>query len=443
MKHLKSCAAAVLALLAADAAIAQTVIKITGSTAFRSATISSIKNLMQPGFDQAYTGTSASGFQYGTFVGIGNSASGLNGQALVVQCAWTGAEEGLRDVTQGLNQPFIKASVVPNTNGAGVADTTVNFSSDTANTTNYEQAIPDITLQDSAQSLSLFNAPVLNSTRVGVIPFVWLKGRVAANHPAFDSYTNALTNMTNLQAQAVLAAGANLSLLTGNANDIGTKVYVVGRNPLSGTRSVTLNETGYGTTTPVLQVKPTVLGNVTTGTITGMGAMPDDLVNNFIDGNNGFTSGGTLVDELGRTVTNIDGLTNDLDGVPFALVGYVGIGDAARMVKNIYGASPATVNHILTYNGTSLNPVYNTVTQAIDWDLTQVTNGKYPFWSYVYVGYRQGAGPNGTSALTGTAKTYADNLASNIITTLPAASGVKLSDMLVQRSSEGAPITSL
>jgi len=266
---------------------------------------------------------------------------------------------------------------------------------------------------------------------------------VAAGHPSFSSYTTALTNMSNLQAQALLAAGANLSLLTGNAADAGTKVYVVGRNPLSGTRSVTLNETGYGTTTAVLQVKPTVTGTVSTGTITAIAPMPDDLVNGFIDGNNGFSSGGTLVDELGRTVADVDGSTNDLDGVPYAMVGYVGIGDAARLVKNIYGATAATVNHILTYNGTSLNPVYNTTTQAIDWDLTQVTNGKYPFWSYQYVGYRQLAGPNGTLPLSGAPKTFADNLASNIITTLPAASGVKLSDMQVQRSSEGAPITSL
>jgi hypothetical protein len=46
MKHLKSCAAAVLAIIAADAAFAQTTIRLTGSTAFRSATLTSIKNIV-------------------------------------------------------------------------------------------------------------------------------------------------------------------------------------------------------------------------------------------------------------------------------------------------------------------------------------------------------------------------------------------------------------
>jgi hypothetical protein len=443
MKHLKSVAAAVLALIAADAAFAQTTIRITGSTAFRSGTIASIKNLLQAGYDQAYTGTSASGFSYGTFVGVGNAASGLNGQALVIQCAWTGSVEGIRDVSQGLTQPFIRASAVPNTNGTGVADTTQSITTTTTNATVYEAAIPDITLADNVQAITLYPSPALQEAKVGVIPFVWVKGRVINTHPSFTAYTDNLTNITGQLAQTLLGGSAKLSLLTGNSADAGTKVYVMGRNPLSGTRVVTFTEAGYGSTTSATQFQPNIAGDVTSGTITGVGLMPADVINGFAEGNNGYTSGGTLADELGRTVTDINGSGNSYDSIPFGLVGYMGVGDAARLVKNINTDTSTNVSYILSYNGVSLNPVYSTTTQAITWDFAPIRQGKYSFWSYVYLGYRKSAGPNSTVALTGNAKTFADNLVTDIINTVPATSGIKLSDMSVERSAEGAPITSL
>ena len=474
MKHLKSCAAAVLALLAADAAFAQTTIRITGSTAFRSATIASVKNLLQPGFDQAYTGTSASGFQYGTFVGLGNTASGLNGQALVIQCAWTGSVEGIRDVSQGLTQPFIKADYVTTT--TPIDNVSTNLASTYGSSLAvYENAIPDVTLADNVQAITLFPSPALKEARVGVIPFVWVKGRVLApvggnlGHPAYTSFTNNLTNITNQLAQTLLSGGANLSLLTGVTADVGTKIYAFGRNPLSGTRVVTFTEMGFGTNTPTVQFQPTLTylpdpvtglltlvdpatrgltGDTTTGpttgTITEITPSNEDTLNGFDVGNNGYSSGGTLVDELGRTVTDITGAGNPLDGVPFGLVGYVGVSDAARLLKNINTSLTTNVSYVLSYNGVSLNPVYTAgTTQTTAWDFTPVKEGKYSFWSYVYIGYRNVSGPQSTVALAGNAKTFADNLTSNIITTLPSSSGIKLSDMKVQRSSEGAPITSL
>jgi hypothetical protein len=433
MKYLKSCAAALLALAAADAAFAQTTIRITGSTAFRAGTVTSIKNLLTPGFDVAFTGTSDTGAQYITFVGT-TTASGISGQAVVIQCAWTGSVEGVRDVSQGLTQPFIKGSFVT----ATVA--TSGTSAITTDTAIYENTIPDVTLADNTQAATTFTTPALQETQVGVIPFVWVKGRVSGSHPATTAFST-INNVTGLLAQALLTGGANISLATGTVDTTGTKLYVLGRNPLSGTRLVTFAESGYGSTSPATQFKPTLTGDVTTGTITAVDLNPAG--SGFLIGNNGYSSGGTLADELGRTVTDTTGSGNLYDGVPFGLVGYVGIGDATRMVKNINTTLSTNVSNVLSYNGVSLNPVYSTSTQAITWDFTPIKEGKYSFWSYEYVGYRKSSGPNSTVALAGIAKSFADALIVDITATVPATTGVKLSDMKVQRAVEGGIISSL
>lgn len=440
MKSKKILIAGAFALACASLASAQTTIRITGSTAFRSATISSITTLLNSGFDVAYTGSAttpaASGAQYATFVGTTNAA-GISGQSVIIQCAWTGSVEGVRDVSQGLTQPFIKSTVANSTGGTDVAS---GVSATTTDTAIYENAIPDVSLADNTQAATIYPTPALEEAQVGVIPFVFLKGRVGASHPAKTAF-DSINNITGLLAQALISGGTNISLFTGTADTTSTKLYVMGRNALSGTRLVTFAETGYGATRTATQFKPTVAGTVTTGTITAIDLNPAG--SGFDAGDNGYSSGGTLADELGRTVTDIDGSGNLYDGVPFGLVGYVGVSDASRMVKNINTTLTTDVSYVLSYNGVSLNPVYSTSTQAITWDFTAVKEGKYSFWSYEYLAYRKSAGPNSTVALSGIAKTFADALAADIILNVPASAGIKLGDMKVQRATEGGPIISL
>ena len=428
-----------LALFAADAAFSQTTIRITGSSAFRSGTVTSIKALLNTGYDVAYNGTSDIGATYLTFVGTTN-ASGISGQSVVIQCTFTGAVDGIRDVSQGTAQPFIMASAVPNVNGTGVADTTQNISTVTSNTAIFETAIPDITMEDSTQAASIYGTPALQETKVGIIPFVFVKGRVGASHPAKAAF-DSITNVTGQLARALFTGGVNISLFTGVADTTTTKIYVLGRNPLSGTRLVSFAEPGYGATSAATQFQPTVVGDVTTGTISTLALYPAGL--GFAIGDNGYPSGGNLADALSPTVIDTTGLGNAYDGTPFGLIGYVGVSDAARVLKNINTTLTSNVSYILSYNGVSLPVTYNTGTQAATWDYTSIIEGKYSFWSYEYLAYRKNAGPNGTTALAGVAKTFADQLAINITANVPPASGVKLSDMKVQRSSEGAPIFSL
>lgn len=440
MKSKKILMAGAFALACASLASAQTTIRISGATAFRSATISSITSLLNPGFDVAYTGSTstpaASGAQYATFVGTTNAA-GISGQSVIIQCSWTGSVEGIRDVSQGLTQPFIKSAVA---NSSGGTDVLSGVSTTTSDTNVYENAIPDVALADNTQAATIYQTPALEETPVGVIPFVFVKGRVGASHPgktAFDS----VNNITGLLAQTLISGGANLSQFTGSPDASATKLYVMGRNPFSGTRLVTFAETGYGATRTATQFKPVVTGTVTDGTVTGIDLNPEG--SGFDIGDNGYSSGGTLADELGRSVADTDGSGNLYDGVTFGLVGYLGVADAARMVKNINTTVGTDVSNVLSYNGVSLNPVYSTVTQAITWDFSAIKEGKYSLWSYEHLSYRKAAGANGTVALSGVAKTFADALAADIILNVPASAGIKLGDMKVQRASEGSPITSL
>lgn len=434
MKSFKILATGLVAAAAVSMVSAQTTVRVTGSTAFRAATITSIQNLLAPGFDSAYSGSSLTGFQYGTFVGTGKNGSPVAGQSLVIQCSWTGSVEGVRDVATGLNQTFIKASYVTATPAlveSNVPTTNLN------NATIYELAIPNVALADNAQSSTLFTTPALQEFPVGVIPFVFLKGQVGVTHPAkaaFDSFTN----ITSLQARSLLGGGIKLSLLTGAADASDTKIYGMGRNNLSGTRVVTFTETGYGSTSTATQYKPVITGNASTGTVTGVDFFAASPGFNVSD--NGYTSGGTLADELGRLVVDIDGSGNLADGVPFGLIGYVGISDASRMAKNIYGTNVGTNYNALAYNGVQLVTGYDNVAQAYIFNLDLIKQGRYTLWGYVQLSYRKSAGPNSTTALAGVAKTFADALKDDIILTVPGSAGVKLSEMSVERSLEGAVV---
>jgi len=430
MKHLKSCAAAVLALLAADAAFAQTTIRLTGSTAFRSATITAVKSIVTVS-DSAYSGTTETSAQYSTYVGT------FSGNPVVIQCSWTGSVEGVRDVSNGLTQNYITKAFVDATAAAsGVSTTTTaTYTSGASTLPVYEAAIPEISLSDNTQSATIYTANTLTEFKVGVIPFVWVKGRVGATHPAASAY-NSVTNITSQMAKALLAGGAPISLLSGTADLTGTKVYAMGRNPLSGTRLVTFAECGYGSSTATTQFQPVVVGSA----ITGVDLTAADAVNGFAQGDNGYTSGGTLVGDLSKSVSDVDGSGNLYDGVPFGLMGYVGVGDAATLLKNINTTLTTDTSYIMGYNGTALGVIYDKVAQTTTWDFTAIKEGKYSLWSFEHLAYRNKSGPNGTTALSGVGLSFATALKNGIIANVPSTSGVKLSDMKVTRLSEGSTI---
>jgi hypothetical protein len=395
MKAPKIILAGLLALSTAGLAQAQTVIHITGSTAFRNATVSAITNILQPGFTYAYSGTSFTGANQAIFTGtaITNSIS------VIIKTSWSGAAGGVQAVVQQL----------PIT--TWLTNTTSQSTGGTQNAPSvYDSATPaDVSMDDGIQAttpLPNTSSPVLTVQNVGAVTFKFLKNVGA---PA------GLTNMTPLLAQALWANGSlPLSMWTGNTNDATNFVYATGRDPDSGTRKTTFLETGIQnfvtgvTPSTVLQYEPTnASGQVNrnnTGAITGLTPWPLDTVDGvqFALGDAGYSSGGDLAQAMKTSC-------------PFILVTYLGLSDAATAE----GGSAVD----LTWNGVAYSDA-------------AIQNGQYTFWTYEQLGYL----PNyGTTSANG--KRVADSLAQEIINVGASLAGELLSSMNVTRPQEGAPVT--
>ena len=98
MKAPKIIFAGLLALSMAGVAQAQTVIHITGSTAFRNAAVSAITNILQPGFTFGYSGTSFTGANQAIFTGKAIT----NDISVIIKTSWSGAAGGVQTVVQQL-----------------------------------------------------------------------------------------------------------------------------------------------------------------------------------------------------------------------------------------------------------------------------------------------------------------------------------------------------
>lgn len=392
---------------------------ITGSTAFRKATMTALTHIFASGYTYAYDGSKGlSGASRAMFYGT------VDGNEVVVKCYWSGSAAGVDTVSNS------------KTLSEWMADDTA-LATDSGNNPssfNKESAVPNVCMSDTAQSLTPFTATSLTPTKVGVVPFVFVKGRLASGHSMKTAF-DAISNISALQAQKLLSSGIKLAQLTGSSADSG-RVYVLGRNPESGTRLTTFAETGFGTNNTALQAGPLAGGDLVAGVVAAIDEVdvyPAGTVNGIFadDGNNGFSSGGTLGDVLSSPVSA--SAVNDIDTGAFALIGYLGVNDAAQSIKDANTNVSNDVSRILSYNGASLNPSYDTDTQAVTWDYTALQEGKYTFWSYEYLMYR--------TTLTGVPKSTADAIATQIISTDAAQSGLRLSDMHATRQVEGGAVT--
>jgi len=393
MKHLKSCTAAVLALLAADAAFAQTTIRLTGSTAFRSSAITSITNLLGTNYDVAYSGSTPASAQFSTFVGT------IGANPVIIQCSWTGSVDGIRDVAQAKTQPFIKATSVPNLNSSAIEQTVV--SSDIL-TAVYENSIPDIAFADNGQTSTTYRMATgtigLKELDIAIIPFVFVKGNLNSEHPSYTSFRN-VTNITSNMARKLYypdSRGLKLSIMNG-ADDKTTIVYGLGRDFNSGTRLQTFSEIGIGSAglSNVYQPQPVNITNDSTQTISGLASYP--TTTGFTQGNQGYSSGGLLSKDLARIVAPTATITVGRTTTPFALIGYMGTSDAA---------SALAAGNVLSYNGVSLVKYIGT-TPA--WDDSVILKGQYSLWGKVRLSYRDGVVDKATPPNNATTITQANN----------------------------------
>ncbi len=400
MKLLLKSLAAVAALAFAGTASAQQQIVITGSTAFRGEAHDGILALLDnPTY--AYVGSDLKGASQAIFRGT------LGGTPLVIKTGWSGSITGLVNVLQSNNN----VAVLPDS-------TTTTGPGNSGRTAGTTTAVPDFAFSDVSFRSTPFTSPTLQERPVGVIPFQYVV--------SFSGASTSLTNMTAQLARLILTNGfAPLAFGTGLAadrtttfpsafatNTFGTAVphllYALGRDAGSGTRFLTLAETGFGVNNRPQQYEAILNSNGTSvdnqrlfvtpppGTVNGIAYAP---------GEGGYSSGGTLRGIMRRST---------LAGISGSYVTVLGINDAED-VADTTATGGAGAGKILTYEGVPFSRV-------------NVQEGRYTLWSFQQVINRTG--------LPAIVQNFVDALSTEIRQADPIFNGIR-----VQRSFDGGPVT--
>ena len=430
---LKSFAVGIITVALAGISSAQTVIHISGSTAFRAALNNAIVDIMNPGYLIAGSNTtkeSATQLVVSGTTKVGN-------YPVVIKTSLQGSAGGVQSLAQ--QSPQITFSGSSGWLQTSLATTTTITTAVAASASNTDPAAPaDICLADSFQASTFAYGSgftQLKETKVGVVPFFYVMG--CSNDTTVQASLSSVTSISAQQIKLLLSAGLPLSLLTGKDADASVTMYPIGRDEDSGTRIVAFAEPGFGVFGSPVQYAPgfggSISNNVTfpisfpasanANTITGIMPYPANTVNglSFPVGHSGIKSGG----DVAKTIyTPVDINARDQFGGKFGIITYLGAGDAQSAIK-----SPSTA-FVLNYNGVSGQLALSG--DPIPSTATNITNGAYTFWSYELLDY--------APTLAGPAKTVADQLAQQIITTEAHYSGIALSAMNVSRSVEGGVI---
>ena len=428
----------------ASAAYADVTVTITGATAFRAATLLSIRSRFsdsgQPykfATDGAAVGqlnVAAPGNTRAIFIGTFPSVPGTT----TIKCCFTGSVEGIRAVTGAVDPSpptYYPSSVLNGTtavSGAGGEAALGATGSPVA-----LNGPSDIAFSDVSKAITPYaSLPTLPAqASSGVVVFTMLTNEGSA-----------ITNVTNLQYRALLTSGFQpLSLFTGNPADT-TNVFATGRNDGSGTRSSYLSGVGFGVANAVKQY----ITIATSGdTITKLQLVPAGGVNTLngqattgqnasnastvwgqdIAGNGGYNSGSTLRGDMARTATAVTVLDNEgLDsfGVPVRtdLVTWLSVNDA--ITARAGGAK------FCAFNGVNLDEAAASGTALGANDKKKVTEGLYTAWNYEQM-YRR------SIYTTGDVVTIYNGIKAEIPTNL-AAAGIALTDMHVGRTNDGGVV---
>ncbi len=406
MKMTKSLAATMAVLALSSVSHAET-IYITGSTAYRAATIAAIQAMLGGGANSTPTAQSNSTLSKASAVNwmnkTYNSHSGVN-----IKVSFYGSVGGVQTVSNAIEWPFLKDDA----SGTVSFDPTIS-----ANVTSLGvMAVPQIALSDTFQSSTPFTSNTLaNDLIVGICPFRWI------GSPGLT----AGLSMTPLLAQAVFSNGnAPLAMLTGLATDrttttsvniLGTprtkakQLFAIGRDADSGTRLTAFAEAGIGVAATVLQYKATISSNAVTTHVPYPGATLNGI--DYDDGAMGYNSGGTVATVMRATTTAIGGY----------YVTYLSTSDSSTALAAADGTGSAAT--ALKWNG-------------VDYSTTAVQEGQYTFWGYEHVLY---------GTLSGDAAVFAPALAAAIkgtssSTGTAATSGINHFTMNVSRPGDGAGI---
>lgn len=424
------------ALALATTANADVTVNVTGATAFRAASLLSIKAKYvasgQPfkfAHDQATAGgTTFSGATRAIFIGTFPGVSGTT----TIRCCFTGSVEGVRalvPVADPLPPTYYQSTLLGATTAiVGGAELANQGSTGAASATSH------IAFSDVSKAVTPFASLPLqpSNSAAGVIVFT-----MATNEGS------AVTNVTTQQFRALLTGGFQpLSMFTGNAADT-SNVFATGRNDGSGTRSVYLAETGFGvanavkqyvtnvsTSTALTTIQLVPAGGLNTPALPGQSAANASTVwGQDIGGNGGYNSGSTLRTDMGKTgtaVTVLDDNGDDSFGAPVRadLVTWLSVNDAVTARNN--GAI------FCGYNGVKLDGIAASGTALSAADKAKVTEGSYTAWSYEQM-YRR------NDITSGDIVTVYDGIKASIPANLGAA-GIALTDMKVGRPFDGGVV---
>lgn len=438
---------------------ADVTVDITGATAFRAATLASIKAKYvasgQPfkfAHDQASTGgTTYTGATRAIFIG---TFPGVTGTTTIRAC-FTGSVEGVRSlvpVTDPTPPTYYQSSLLDSTTavvgGAELAS---------QGTTGAAVNPSEIAFSDVSKASTPYSTYSLQpaSPACGVVVFTMLTNEGSP-----------ITNVTSQQWRGLLSGGFQpLSMFTGNAADI-SYVFATGRNDGSGTRTTYMAESGYGITSLVkqylvvdssstaieaIQLVPQGGTNDSDPVTPGIQLPAGSDIKAYVDGgqtvaqsasnastvwgqdqagNGGYNSGSTLRTDMGKTgasgVKVFDELGADSFGetVRADLVTFLSLNDAVTARNN--GAV------LCAFNGVKLNDIATSGTTMSAADKAKVTEGTYTAWSFQQMYCRN-------DAYTGDTKTVYDGIKAFIPSNLGAA-GISKDDMHVGRPVDGGTV---
>ena len=362
---------ALAALALASSASAQTVINITGATAFRQAAhqaiIDSLGNLTY-----GYQSTNIGNAGRAIFKGDINSGA----DQVIVRTSWGGAVAGIRAIVNQADAVTYFSS----TTGGLTLGGTPNLSPATESTT-----ANSIAFADNSQDNTPFDAVALGGGPVGVVAFVPVVNETAQLTQG--------DNITTLQLRRMIQAGnAPLQFITGDALDAGIKIYWTGRQDTSGTRVIYLSEMGVGASAAAQQWRVEPLNTSASAAVTQIRLWPTgDATNQSIiwgadaAGNGGYASGGALAPVLQRTSSS--GVT-----VLNASGGSIATNQEVVLLSVISAQEGEDIQvgggKVLAYNGVYIEPetIANGGLNAAD--RAKIIKGDYTLWSYERLFYR-------------------------------------------------------
>jgi hypothetical protein len=410
--------AAVLALTSASVASAQTVIRVTGSTAFRAAVVSA---------EVAVAGGTAKGVWYPTSAAatkISNAQySVVFGTTYTFENNWTGSIAGFEAVTDGaakVNFPTgsdvsspvacTAASLTSGSAAGGGSQSAITSSSSVPFDSNQaaDIALSDVAA-DLASTVSALGDPVVNTPTevtaggtigIGIVPFVFVfnaSSDVLASHtftngqfsmdPQKFTYFYGTSNLPVKYKNGAYSSGGpvgTLSFFTSANADRGITVYPMGRDIDSGTRASALAETGYtlngsgfvAANGLLKQYFPyNAVASATTGNTSAYanGSYGNGSGSGCI-GNDSSATGAIAAFQETPAVTydsysmllgnsgyyaggNLaQAVSTQSTVTSSAEVAYLGVSDSNKALTNTAGASPGIAAYLMSYNGATFDP---------------------------------------------------------------------------------------